>query len=263
MYSSFETRSNLISSSRPNKNRMNEKIKKANASTPRLLCLPAFHWTARLLWSELRSKLEQEYKRPLTFAELGAVMGCAKTTAYRWYEELDHPPLARRRHPAVKDKSPSQAKGTMTGFGVASPARPVSPAPDLDPRLAAAMARGEFARQQLAAEEGGSISSAQAAHLLGIYKQAALRRWHAHRLIGWKQGRAVRFPVWQFAGGKMMEGIEAILQIFASDDQWRIMLYFLAKRPSLGRRRPLDLLRKGKTAKVIRHAHVYALDNTW
>ena len=60
-----------------------------------------------------------------------------------------------------------------------------------------------------------------------------------------------------------MEGIEAILQIFDNDDQWRVMHYFLAKRLSLGRRRPLVLQRQGKAAKVIRHAHVYAADHTW
>jgi hypothetical protein len=29
--------------------------------------------------------------------------------------------------------------------------------------------------------------------------------------------------VWQFAGRRMLNGIEQTLQIFASDEQWRVM----------------------------------------
>lgn len=133
----------------------------------------------------------------------------------------------------------------------------------MDPRLAAAIARGEVVRQKLAADEGGSVSSAQAARLRKISKATALRRWRRHRLVAWKQGKAVRFPVWQFAGGKMLPGIEEVLQILDSDDQWRVMLYFLGNRRSLAGRRPLDLLREGKVAEVVAHAKAYAAENTW
>jgi len=133
----------------------------------------------------------------------------------------------------------------------------------MDPRLAAAIARGEIAKKKLAAVEGGSISSTRASQLLGISKQTALRRWRRHQVVGWKRGKAVRFPVWQFAGGKMLEGIEDVLRIIDSDDHWRLMLYFLSNRHSLGDRRPLDLLREGKVAEVIEHAKAYAAENAW
>jgi hypothetical protein len=63
----------------------------------------------------------------------------------------------------------------------------------------------------------------------------------------------------------MLRGIEEVLEIFASDDQWRIMCYFLGKRLSLRGRRPLDLLREGKVAEVIAHAKTHAdpQENTW
>lgn len=170
---------------------------------------------------------------------------------------------ARRHHLAAPLKPRPQAKGAQAGLSGAAQEKPVDAAAGMDPRLAAALERGEVVRQQLAADEGGSVSSAQAARLLGISKAAALRRWRAHRLVGWKQVKAVRFPVWQFAKDKVLEGIEAILQILDSDDHWRVMMYFLGRRLSLGSRLPLDLLRAGKAAKVIRHAHIYALDNTW
>jgi len=72
---------------------MNDKTKNLTVSAPILLRLPAFRWTTRSLWSEIRAKLDEKHKRSLTFAELGAIMGCPKTTAYRRFEELDHPTL--------------------------------------------------------------------------------------------------------------------------------------------------------------------------
>ena len=135
--------------------------------------------------------------------------------------------------------------------------------PQIDPRLADAIARGELVRRQLATAEGGSISTAQAARLLGLSKSTVLRRWHRYRLIAWKHGRSVRIPAWQFAGHKMLRGIEDVLQIFASDDQWRVMRYFLATRHSLIGRRPLDMLREGKTEEAVAHTKVYAAENTW
>ena len=81
--------------------------------------------------------------------------------------------------------------------------------------------------------------------------------------MAWKQGRSLRFPVWQFAGGQVMKGIEEVLKIFHCDDQWRLMLYFLSDRLSLTGRRPLDLLRERKMAEVIDHAKAHAAENTW
>lgn len=98
-----------------------------------------------------------------------------------------------------------------------TPSKPTS-APERDSRLAAVIARGEVVREKLAADEGGSISTAEAARLLGVSKTTVLRRWRNHRLVAWKDGRSVRVPVWQFAGHKMLKGIEETLQIFASDD---------------------------------------------
>ena len=102
----------------------------------------------------------------------------------------------------------------------------------------------------------------RASQLLGISKQTVLRRWRRHQVVGWKRGKAVRFPVWQFAGGKMLEGIEDVLRIIDTDDHWRLMFYFLSNRYSLGGP-PLDLLREGKVAEVIEHAKAYWADNSW
>lgn len=125
------------------------------------------------------------------------------------------------------------------------------------------IALGELVRQKLAVAEGGPISAADAGRMLGVSKATVLRRWHHHRLIGWNHGRLVRIPLWQFAGRKMVRGIEEILRIFGSDDQWRVMRYFLGNRLSLAHRRPIDLLREGMTVEVVSHAKAHAEENTW
>jgi hypothetical protein len=133
----------------------------------------------------------------------------------------------------------------------------------MDPGLAAAIARGDVVRQQLTVDEGGSISSTEAASLLRVARTTVLGRWRAHRIVGWKQAKAVWFPLWQFDGAKLLPGIEEILKIFHSDDQWRVMMYFLGNRLSLDGRRPLDLLREGKVSQVVAHAKAYAADDNW
>ena len=45
--------------------------------------------------------------------------------------------------------------------------------------------------------------------------------------------------------------------------EWRVLLYFLGNRHSLANERPLDLLRRGESEKVIRHATDYAQANEW
>jgi len=111
--------------------------------------------------------------------------------------------------------------------------------------------------------EGGWISAAKAARLLGISVPKVLNRWRCHRLIGWPSGKAVRFPAWQFTDSKLLPGIEGVLQIFRSKDSWRIVLCFFERRRSLANERPLDLLRRGESDKVLRHAADYAQDNEW
>jgi hypothetical protein len=131
----------------------------------------------------------------------------------------------------------------------------------MDPRLAASIARGKIARKTMSLKEGGSMSAEEAAQLLGISVSKLMYRWRCHRLVAWRRGKAIRFPARQFKDGKLLVGVEEVLQIFQSDDQWRIMLYFLGNRRSLAKERPLDLLRRGESARVIKHATDYAVDD--
>lgn len=131
-------------------------------------------------------------------------------------------------------------------------------------KLARAHVRGLGARQELAEAEGGSWSSEEAARLLEISKTAVLKRLAAGRLLAWREERlqAARFPRWQFdERGQVLAGLEDVLEVLNQDerqDAWGKILFFLQAKPSLGGRRPLDLLREGKLKEVRLAAQAYA-----
>lgn len=131
-------------------------------------------------------------------------------------------------------------------------------------RLAQAQVRGLGVRQQLAATEGGTLSSEEVARLLGISKTAVFKRLEAGRLLAWREERlqAARFPRWQFdEQGRVLAGFEDTLAVLNGDarlDAWGKVLFFLQARDRLGDRRPLDLLREGKVEEVRLAAQAYA-----
>ena len=131
-------------------------------------------------------------------------------------------------------------------------------------KLALALARGLEARQEIAQAEGGSFSSDETAHLLGISKTAVLKRLEAGRLIAWREERlqAARFPRWQFDGhGQVLAGLEQVLAILNQDkraDAWGKILFFLQTKSALGEARPLDALREGRLEDVRLAAEAYA-----
>jgi len=125
------------------------------------------------------------------------------------------------------------------------------------PRSGSTMAllRGRVVREELKQEEGGSISSAEAAERLGISKTAVLKRYHSGQLLGWKEARqgAVRMPVWQFKEDNMLPGLRETLEVLNQAswmDDWGRVVFFLNRRTSLEGQRPLDLLRTGNTYRV-------------
>jgi hypothetical protein len=129
-------------------------------------------------------------------------------------------------------------------------------------RLAAAIARGIPARRKLTQDEGGSISAEQAAHVLGISKQAILKRYQKGQLLAWREERqnAVRFPVWQFRDRQVLEGIEETLHVLNAGnrlDDFGRLLFFLSNHGLLGGKRPISCLRKGEVTRVLHAARAY------
>lgn len=129
-------------------------------------------------------------------------------------------------------------------------------------KLAQAVARGVPVRQQMALEEGGSVSAEEAARILGITKQAVLSQYHAGKLLGFRTEKqnAIRFPVWQFAGGERLTGLGDVLNRLNEsrvlDDWGKIGFFLQAHRLSKGKR-PLDYLREEKIDEALRIADAF------
>jgi|SRR6266850_4558577 len=131
-----------------------------------------------------------------------------------------------------------------------------------DARLVQAVESGAKVRQKLTEAEGGTISAENAAKELGMSKVAVLKRYQNGQLVAWREERqnAVRFPVWQFKEGKVLDGLEAVLSKLNAGsrlDDFGRMLFFLSNSRLLGRKRPLDCLRVGEVHKVLQAAEIY------
>lgn len=124
---------------------------------------------------------------------------------------------------------------------------------------------GERIVGELQAAEGGSWTGQE---LQGRYKLTSAvlhRRRKEHRIIYWRDARNdFHYPKWQFTpSGASLTGIQEVLEMFQSQDEWRVMRYFLGKRAQLAGQRPLDLLRQGEVEKVMAHAKIHVEENTW
>lgn len=121
--------------------------------------------------------------------------------------------------------------------------------------MAAALARGKIVWRRLISSEGGNISGAEAAKQLNLRESTVLRRYRNGQLLGWKHERTgeIRFPRWQFQGGKVLWGLARVVaelnQAGYLDDKARI-LFFLSEFDFVACR-PLDLLREGRLREAL------------
>jgi hypothetical protein len=115
------------------------------------------------------------------------------------------------------------------------------------------LARGVLARKQLEQAEGGSLSSDQAAELLGLSKRQSVDYQRRERaLVAWRTSAGKwRYPIWQFNERGVLPGIRECLVVLPTDAGFGAMLFFLSPRHSLEGRRPLDLLRAGQRQEAI------------
>ena len=129
---------------------------------------------------------------------------------------------------------------------------PVKESPELRVRL-----RGAIARRELLEQDGGVLSPANVAELLGISRQAVGQRRSAGKLLGIEGSRGYVYPAWQFEENDLLEGFAEILEMLADDDPWQQVVFFLSKDDAIGNRRPIDLLRQGKLDLVRRAARMH------
>jgi hypothetical protein len=124
---------------------------------------------------------------------------------------------------------------------------------------------GRHAAAQMQQAEGGAWSGSELNHLFGLSPATLHKRRAEHRIIYWRDAKnQFHYPKWQFnEAGAPLQGVQEILQVFRSSDEWRVMRYFLSPREQLDSGTPLDLLRKGFAERVRVHAQLHAEENTW
>ncbi|MBI2924304.1 MAG: hypothetical protein HYY24_01215 [Verrucomicrobia bacterium] len=156
---------------------------------------------------------------------------------------------------AAFENTPDSKKVVARGNAAAPPAHA-----GFDPEAA-----GRQLVEQMQAAEGGAWTGAELQARFGLTPAVLHRRRKEHRVVHWRDARhEFHYPQWQFTpAGALLPGVQEVLQTLHSDDEWRVMSYFLGQRRQLSDRRPLDLLREGEKEKVLEHARVQAQENTW
>jgi hypothetical protein len=124
---------------------------------------------------------------------------------------------------------------------------------------------GERIVAEMQVAEGGAWSDPEYRQKFDLSPPVLCRRRKEHRIVFWRNAKGDYFyPRWQFTEtGALLPGIQEVLQTFRSQDEWRVMRYFLGARKQLNDRRPLDLLRAGEIDRAIAHARDHAAENTW
>ncbi len=124
--------------------------------------------------------------------------------------------------------------------------------------LAAAKARGIEKQRDLLAAEGGAVGVDELASALRISRQAVDKRRRAGKLLALPRGghRWV-FPAWQVARGRTVPGLEEVLSALGGHDPWSALIFFLTPDRLLNNRSPLQALRAGDRAAVVRAAERY------
>ena len=183
--------------------------------------------------------------------------------------------IAETRHPAfqsrilrafiqLEENLPSstieQATGAPTDFLVALEALISAPGTSQliesgDPLLAAKL-RGLNRKRQMLEAAGGSLTSEQAAEMLGISRQAVDKRRSSNQLLALTQGRRGNgYPAFQFEEGKTIAGLEAVLEQLKPLDPWMQMAFFTTPNERLGGKTPIEALQNG-LAEDVAHASV-------
>jgi hypothetical protein len=124
--------------------------------------------------------------------------------------------------------------------------------------LAPAFIRGIEAKRKLLEGHGGTWTAEEAAKILGITRQAVDKRRRAGKLLGLTSGRyGYRYPVWQFTGSGVLEGLADTLSALAAHDEWIQAAFFVGNNPRLNGRTPVEMLGAGKVERVLAAAEAY------
>lgn len=114
---------------------------------------------------------------------------------------------------------------------------------------------------QILEEEGGLVPDVKLAKLLGVSSRQTI---HNYRVTGRvlavpRGGRNFGYPAWQVHRGALLPGLPDTLKMLRKNKTSPLgcVLFFLTPAEALDDKRPLDLLRQGKTDEVHLHAERY------
>ena len=128
------------------------------------------------------------------------------------------------------------------------------PARHTDP-IAAALERGQRAKAEMLAAEGGWLTAAEAGARLGLSPAELAERARQNRVLAIPVERGVvGYPAWQFADGSTLPHLEEVLDLLREHSPWSKMIFFLRPNVATAGVSPLTALRARRLDAVRRAA---------
>ena len=159
---------------------------------------------------------------------------------------------------AIVDLSPSDKTAALLAReDILAVIETVARRPAAESARYAVKLHGAIQKRKILEAEGGVLGPSQVAKLLGISRQAVSQRRMAGKLLAVPIAGGFTYPIWQFHDGKPIDGMEYVFAALDDIDPWMQMAFFLNKNGALGNHRPLDVLLRGDTDKVVRAAHTH------
>ena len=128
--------------------------------------------------------------------------------------------------------------------------------PEPDP-LIEALLRGVTMKREMLQAEGGALAARALADFLGISIQALNKRRERNQVFWLEKGAGFCYPAFQIHEKGLLPGTAEVLSAFTVTDPWMRVHFMLTGDARLDGDRPLDRLRAGDTAPVIRAAAAF------
>jgi len=103
--------------------------------------------------------------------------------------------------------------------------RDIAPEPpaDLEALKAARERTGQF-REEMAQRAGGMFDRTHVAEMLGVSPAAIDKQRQRRQILGVSYGTEIRYPAAQFANGKVLHGLKAVLEGFDDMNAWEQLM---------------------------------------
>lgn len=121
--------------------------------------------------------------------------------------------------------------------------------------LTSSFLRGAEMKRALLRAEGGVMSGPELARHLGITPQGLGKKRDKGQVFWLEVGEGYVYPAFQVGPDGLLHGVREVLAAFQQGEPWARVNFMLTGDARLGGHRPLDVLRSGDTAAVVRAVH--------